>query len=154
MKKVLRFIGVFLFVVPLLYISVKAYGGDNQSPPTITKQEEIKISPELHKKFPMKSMHAKLSLSCVFCHEGQGNNPEEWEYVEEDACLSCHKTKKYLAERLAFMDTLKANPHNSIHDGTNLSCDECHNEHKPSINMCSECHQKEIKENIWMRKVP
>lgn len=154
MKKKLGVISIILFLLPILYISLNAFEGESNTLPSETKKEEIKITPELEQKFPVKAAHAKLSLSCVFCHEQQGNDPEEWESVEEDTCLTCHKSKEYLADRLAFMDTLKANPHNSIHDGPNLSCDECHNEHIPSENMCAECHEKEIKENIWMRKMP
>ena len=120
----------------------------------IAKEVEIKVTQEQKEKYPLKPIHASLSLKCVFCHEGQGHNVEEFKSVRETTCLECHGTKKKLAERLGFIDSIKANPHNSIHDGTRLACDECHNEHKPSTNMCSECHEKEIQTNIWMRQTP
>ena len=151
MKKTLKLLSVLFLAVPLLYISVKVYAGELTSPVTVVKQDEIKITQEQKEKFTIKMSHAKNSFDCVFCHEGQGTNPEEFEAPDEEVCLSCHKSKEYLAERLAFMDTLKANPHNSIHDGPNLYCDECHNEHKPSINMCAECHEKEVPS--WMKDV-
>lgn len=110
------------------------------------------ITPELKKEFPIKSHHENLSLSCTDCHEGQGDDPKNYKLVGDEGCLSCHKSKVALADRLKFMDALHVNPHNSIHDGPKLYCDECHNEHKPSTNMCLDCHSNEVK--LWMRKTP
>ncbi len=151
-KKTLILFGVFsIFSVIFLNAEV----AQTSAPKEVVKpQKEIIITEQIRKKYPLKSHHAELSLKCVFCHEGQGDNPEEFGLVEEEACISCHKSKKYLAKRLAFMDKLHVNPHNSIHDGPTLYCDECHNEHKPSVNMCAECHEKEIKTDLWMRKTP
>ena len=141
-KKILFSIGFFfIFSVMILF-------GDGNT----TISEQIKISPELKKEFPMKSHHAKLSFECIFCHEGQGDIPEEYEIPGDEGCLSCHKTKEFLANRLKFMDPLHVNPHNSIHDGPTLYCDECHNEHKPSTNMCLECHEHDVK--MWMKVTP
>ncbi len=114
----------------------------------------MKITPEIQRKYPIKDYHEKLSLNCLFCHEGQGENPEKFSAPDEKVCLACHKSKEYLAKRLEYMDTLKVNPHNSIHDGPTLYCDECHRSHTKPINMCAECHEKEIKEDLWMRKTP
>ncbi len=122
--------------------------GENISSPS------LKISPKIKKEYPIKSFHSSLSLDCIFCHEGQGSNPKKFSAPDEKVCLACHKSKEYLAKRLEFMDTLKANPHNSIHDGPTLYCDECHRSHKKSENMCAECHEKEIKQDLWMRKTP
>lgn len=141
-KKTLYSIGFFLFFGVMLLFA------NNES----SEAEKISITPELKKEYPMKSHHAELSLECIHCHEGQGNDPEEFTTPGDEGCLSCHKTKQFLADRLKFMDELKVNPHNSIHDGPNLFCDECHNEHKPSINMCSECHEHDIK--LWMKDTP
>ena len=155
--RVVKIIGALCFVIPLLYMSVAAYAGEKKvsSPAKEVKQEtKIVVTKEMEKKYPLKPIHGSLVLECVFCHEGQGNNAEDFEAPEETACLSCHKSKEYLAKRLNFMDSLKANPHNSVHDGPNLYCDECHREHKPSVNMCIECHEKEVKTNMWMRQTP
>jgi predicted CXXCH cytochrome family protein len=126
------------------------------SPQSTTKVEEVKIdiTKEMEEKYPLKPIHNSLAFECIFCHEGQGTRAEEFKAPQEKVCLSCHKSKEYLATRLEFMDTLKNNPHNSVHDGPNLYCDECHMEHKPSINMCTECHEREIKTNMWMRQTP
>lgn len=141
-KKTLLTIG-FFFIFSVVFLF-----GDS----TTTVSEQIKITPELRKEFPIKPAHSKLSFDCVYCHEGQGNNPKEFTMPGDKGCLSCHKSKIYLAERLKFMDNLHVNPHNSIHDGPRLYCDECHNEHKPSINMCAECHEHDVK--IWMKETP
>lgn len=122
-------------------------GGESSSP-----LKPVIIAPELREEYPLKSHHAKLSLECVFCHEGQGDNPREFKMIGDEGCLSCHQSKVHMAERLAFMDKLHVNPHNSIHDGPTLYCDECHNEHKPSTNMCTECHEHDI--DLWMRPTP
>lgn len=109
------------------------------------------ISPETKAKYYLKHEHKKLSLECIFCHENQGNDPEKYEAPEEEVCLSCHKSKDYLAERLSFMDVLKTNPHNSNHYGKRQTCDECHLEHEESYNMCVKCHESVLP--FWMGKV-
>ena len=66
---------------------------------TVSSSHSV-ISPELKEKFPIKSHHAKLSLRCTDCHEGQGENPENYKMIGDEGCLSCHKTKQHLADRL------------------------------------------------------
>lgn len=151
-KKTLLLLGVFsiLAVTSLLAGAINAPAPESSS----TSAKEIIITPEMEKQFPSKDHHAKLSLACIACHDGQGADPQEFTTPGDEGCLSCHKSKEYLAERLKFMDRLHVNPHNSIHDGPTLYCDECHYEHQPSVNMCSDCHEKEIETNIWMRKTP
>lgn len=141
-KKTLYIIG-FFFIFGVMYL----FGSSEKNTP-----KHILTTPELRKEFPMKPHHENLSFDCIHCHEGQGDNPKEYETPGDEGCLSCHKDKESLATRLKFMDELKVNPHNSIHDGPNLFCDECHNEHRPSENMCMECHQHEIE--IWMKETP
>lgn len=151
----LRLILGGFFLLSAIFLLMILTEGDNHA--FLLKEDKsiaIKVTPEQKDKYHLKKTHAGLSLECIFCHAEQGNNPEKFEAPEETVCLECHKSKQYLADRLAFMDTLKANPHNSVHDGPNLYCDECHREHEPSVNMCSECHLKEIKNNVWMRKTP
>lgn len=149
MKIILKIVGFLCFGLFLSYISLNVYAEEINS-----SQQVVKVTKELEKKYPLKPVHANLVFECVFCHEGQGSHAEEFTAPDEQVCLDCHKSKEYLATRLGFMDTLKSNPHNSVHDGPNLYCDECHNEHKPSVNMCAECHEKEIKENLWMKETP
>ncbi|RXJ69801.1 cytochrome C [Halarcobacter ebronensis] len=143
-KKTLILTGFFL-----IFSAILLFGNSIETIPG-----QIVVNPEVKKKFPIKSHHAELSFNCVHCHEGQGDDPEKFKTPGDEGCLSCHKDKQYLANRLKFMDPLKFSPHNSIHDGPTLYCDECHNEHKPSINMCSECHEHEINDKLWMKATP
>ncbi|MBN1839240.1 MAG: cytochrome c3 family protein [Campylobacterales bacterium] len=143
-KKTLFSIGVFLLLSAMSLIGSEAA--------TPSPAKEIPISAEMKEKFPIKAHHAKLSLKCTDCHENQGDNPENFKLIGDEGCLSCHKSKVYLAERLKFMDTLHVNPHNSIHDGPKLYCDECHFEHQKSDNMCLSCHSNDVK--LWMRETP
>lgn len=97
--------------------------------------------------YKIKSYHQKLQLECKHCH---GDGPkEEYEELEDESCLSCHKTKDLLADRLQFMDEFETNPHNSVHDGKSLSCYECHMSHEPSVNMCADCHNI----TTWMKEL-
>lgn len=141
-EKTLKVLG-FFFIFSVIYL----FGGSGN-----TTSSQIFVTPELKKEFPMKSHHDSLSLECIHCHTGQGDDPKEFQTPGDEGCLSCHKNKEFLANRLVFMDDLHVNPHNSIHDGPNLFCDECHNEHKPSINMCAECHEHDVE--IWMKETP
>jgi len=140
----LKFIAIFACLFLLHLFGADMPKGDLN----VTK---IVVSDELRAKYKIKPHHEHLSFDCVDCHQNQGDDPSKFKAIGDAGCLSCHKSKKLLAQRLKFMDTLKANPHNSVHDGPTLYCDECHNEHKPSTNMCSECHEHEVPQ--WMNGV-
>ncbi len=115
---------------------------------------KIEKKSELKKKFSIKKHHEKLSFDCIFCHEGQGDNPKDFFEPEEKVCLSCHKSKRYLAKRLGFLDTTGLNPHDSMHYGTSLSCDYCHHSHEESENRCLDCHHTpQTSEYLWKQKV-
>lgn len=131
-------------------ISNTLFGEENSSKSAIVSI--LEISDELRAKHKIKPHHAKLHFDCIHCHDNQGSDPVKFKNPGDEGCLSCHKSKKYMAKRTGFMDTLKANPHNSVHDGPNLYCDECHMEHSKPINMCDECHEAEVKQ--WMRPTP
>lgn len=142
-KKIFIFFGVFLAVI----LNLSA----NEAQKALA-DKNLGMTSELLEKYPIKDHHSVLMFNCLNCHADQGERAEDFKDPGERACLSCHKSKKYMAQRLAYMDLLKANPHNSVHDGPNLYCDECHREHKESVNMCDECHEREVK--LWMRKTP
>lgn len=118
----------------------------------ITSLADLNVTDELRAKHPLKPHHEKLSFTCLDCHEGQGNDASKFKSIGDKGCISCHGDKKKIAKRLEYMDLLKANPHNSVHDGPTLYCDECHNEHKKSTNMCTECHEHEVPQ--WMGVTP
>lgn len=96
-------------------------------------------------KYEIKPYHKALSLKCEHCHET--SEPKAGERLGDKVCLDCHKSKEFLATRLEYLG--KKNPHNSIHDGTNLSCYVCHSSHKPSQNMCKDCHNTKT----WMKEI-
>ncbi len=143
MKKV--FFGFLLIFTIFLYLNTQK----------VDFTLKIEEKSELQKKFPIKKHHERLSLDCIFCHEGQGYDPKEFFEPDEKVCLSCHKSKKYLAQRLGFLDITGLNPHNSLHYGTSLSCDYCHHSHEESENRCLDCHHTpQTSEYLWMQKVP
>ncbi|CAD7288167.1 hypothetical protein LMG7974_00867 [Campylobacter majalis] len=114
--------------------------------------QKVIITDEMRVKYPIKSHHEHLAFDCVDCHVNQGDDPSKFKNIGDNGCMSCHKSKQFMAKRLKFMDTLKANPHNSVHDGPTLYCDECHFEHQQSTNMCIECHEHEVPQ--WMGVTP
>lgn len=129
----------------MIFFAFNLFGGENNA-------TKLNITADLREKYPIKSHHERLSFDCIHCHDNQGNDPAKFKNPGDKGCLSCHESKEHMARRTAFMDLLDANPHNSIHDGPTLYCDECHMEHKKSFNMCDECHELEVKK--WMRVTP
>ncbi|CZE48117.1 cytochrome c3 family protein [Campylobacter geochelonis] len=95
--------------------------------------------------YALKNAHKDAKLQCFHCHEG--TDIKEYKEVKTDTCLTCHESKEKVAKRLYFLG--EKNPHNSVHDGANLSCHVCHNSHKPSFNMCNDCHNTKN----WMREI-
>jgi fumarate reductase flavoprotein subunit len=81
--------------------------------------------------------HLGKGLSCNGCHQ---ENPPATP-VKTDKCLSCHGPYDKLAEKTDGKGAV--NPHGS-HQG-DLSCDSCHNVHKPSVSYCSQCHDFELR---------
>lgn len=147
MKRVYALIGIFFFSLALVWANDNSSTSDNDA----KMKQVINISPDIMKKYPIKTHHQKLSFGCIHCHQGQGTAPEKLEAIGDEGCLSCHGSKLKIAARTGYMDLFHTNPHNSYHDGPTLSCDECHKEHEPSQNRCLECHTKEVPN--WMRKV-
>lgn len=99
----------------------------------------------LGNEFVIKPHHVDVKLKCTDCHKQA--NEKDYKALDSNACLTCHGTKEKLAKRLDFLKG--KNPHNSIHDNANLNCYTCHNEHKPSFNMCNTCHNTKT----WMKEI-
>jgi hypothetical protein len=138
-------LGIFVF-------SLVSLGAATKISTTLAHESTVvPITPELRKKYPIKPHHAKLSLDCIHCHDGQGTDPEKFETIGDEGCLACHGSKQKVALRTGFMDSFHTNPHNSFHDGLKYHCDDCHQVHQPSKNSCLECHEKELPN--WMKKV-
>lgn len=113
----------------------------------------------------LKPHHAKAGLVCTACH-GPGAAKGRFEPPETAACLTCHGDRAALIKRTAHLNkvveqkdyqtgkvtkvTKDTNPHSGHHDQGRLDCVECHREHRPSMNLCSLCHDTER----WMKPTP
>ena len=80
--------------------------------------------------------HAERGVACASCH--QETPPSK--AVPADKCLSCHGDYAKLKE---LTKDAKPNPHYT--HMLDQPCAECHKAHKPSVNMCQECHQFDFK---------
>lgn len=84
---------------------------------------------------PMKHKMAS-QMQCSVCHGTQTNFTKP----KSDSCIACHgpmgkiQTKKNTKDKY---------PHQSAHYGDTVECSVCHAEHKPSKDLCSNCHKVE-----------
>lgn len=76
--------------------------------------------------------HAQKGVNCVACHT---ETPPQ-QAVPTEKCQSCHGDFEAMKEKTK---NLSPNPHYT-HMG-DQPCGECHNAHKPSVNMCGQCHK-------------
>ena len=108
--------------------------------------------------------HSKSGIGCLECHqltaEQQKDNVTKFErkafktpldqrQYPNDFCLRCHGSYKEVAERTRDFQkkNLSMNPHES-HYGE-IDCSLCHKSHKPSVDLCSECHPAVVKKPGW-----
>ncbi len=91
----------------------------------------------LRGKMPLSHTHQLLGVSCTRCH-GLTRPPKP--AVGQD-CFVCHGDLEKLRARTS---GLKANPHDSPHEGKTLDCILCHHEHAPSEDYCAWCHTFEF----------
>jgi carbonic anhydrase len=83
----------------------------------------------------VKPYHDVLAGKCAACH---GESAPAT--VDKLLCAKCHGSPAEMAQTTAALTV--RNPHTSIHFGTSLLCEECHKEHRPSYNYCTEaCHR-------------
>lgn len=78
-------------------------------------------------------------ISCQLCHGASTPVAPP----DEKVCLSCHGTRDQLAQ-LTQPDprarNAEPNPHDSMHYGKDAPCTMCHNEHRPAVIYCNNCH--------------
>lgn len=108
--------------------------------------------------------HSQSGIGCLECHqltaEQQGENvskfqrkafkaPLDQRQYQNDFCFRCHGSYKEVAERTRDFQkkNLSMNPHES-HYGE-IDCSLCHKSHKPSVDLCSECHPPVVKKPGW-----
>lgn len=85
---------------------------------------------------PMKAHHFKVmgeKETCKTCHETEVPT----ERPNDKTCIACHGTMDKIPTKANKFDKF---PHDSDHYGNTLECTACHAEHKPSRDICSNCH--------------
>jgi hypothetical protein len=110
-----------------------------------------------------KPHHARAGLNCAMCH-GAGDT-RRYQPVDTKTCVTCHERTVLIRKTERVNKTVREknpvsglvetvvkdlNPHSGHHDRGRLDCFECHREHKPSKNLCAQCHDVER----WMRPIP
>lgn len=81
--------------------------------------------------------HTALGTACVDCHGME----KPTKPASADSCLACHGGDYETLAKTT--EKLDPNPHYT-HLG-DMPCSECHNNHKPSVNMCASCHNIDMK---------
>ncbi|GIU37888.1 cytochrome c3 family protein [Shewanella schlegeliana] len=76
-------------------------------------------------------------MNCRTCHTTKG----AFERPSDQACIDCHGGMHDIPTEPNRFDK---NPHNSHHYEDLLECMVCHSEHKPSKDICSDCHKVEF----------
>jgi len=99
---------------------------------------------------PSMNKHGDRGVTCQMCHEQEAYKP-----VPAEKCRSCHNGEDLAkrTERLNFTSKMKdaktgkikqhlalVNPHDSYHFGKTEDCNDCHRNHKTSVNDCAICH--------------
>ena len=76
-----------------------------------------------------------IGKDCKVCHD---NGIKQ--FPSDQSCLQCHDVDE-LAKKTARSEEDKwQNPHNNLHYGKDLPCQECHSEHKTKEPLCSSSH--------------
>ncbi|ABI73721.1 MULTISPECIES: cytochrome c3 family protein [Shewanella] len=76
-----------------------------------------------------------IGKDCKTCHD---NGIKQ--FPSDQSCLQCHDVDD-LAKKTARSEEDKwQNPHNNLHYGKDVPCQECHSEHKTKQPLCSNCH--------------
>ncbi len=109
---------------------------------------------------PSMSKHAQRGVQCTACHDRSSFKP-----APVSKCIVCHKQDELAkkTERLNFISKMKnqktgeikehmalINPHDSYHFGKTEDCNDCHREHRQSVNDCATCHDVKA----WGMKEP
>lgn len=140
---------ILLIISLLFFIYILNY--DDNQVKTVKLSDDIT---ELKEKYPIKPYHEKISLKCIHCHEGQGDEPMKFTYVDDEKCYECHGDERKIAQRTSYKNALFSNPHDSMHKNSNekIHCNDCHHAHEPSENSCAECHPSKAFQ--WMKEFP
>jgi len=97
--------------------------------------------------YAIDGIHKKLSLGCKECHREL--KQEDYSSAMKETCLTCHENYEKLKERtghLGHNNNVHASPH-----FTNIDCDICHKSHKPSQNLCLQCHGQQTMKQLIVK---
>ncbi|QYK07154.1 cytochrome c3 family protein [Shewanella zhangzhouensis] len=83
----------------------------------------------------------KGSKECKSCH---GVN-EPSQRPADNACQKCHNIDKLAAKTINSGHNEYENPHNNMHYGKRVPCQDCHGEHQTKEVMCNNCHEFNFK---------
>ncbi|MGX9462283.1 cytochrome c3 family protein [Shewanella sp. A14] len=76
-----------------------------------------------------------IGKDCKTCHD---NGIKQ--FPSDQACLQCHDVDDLAKQTARSEEDKWQNPHNNLHYGKDLPCQECHGEHTPKKPLCSNCH--------------
>ncbi|WP_394130786.1 cytochrome c3 family protein [Shewanella maritima] len=76
-----------------------------------------------------------IGKDCKACHD---NGIKQ--YPSDQACLQCHDVDELAKQTARSEEDKWQNPHNNLHYGKELPCQECHSEHETKQPMCNNCH--------------
>jgi DnaJ-class molecular chaperone len=69
-----------------------------------------------------------IGNDCKTCHDNGIS-----QFPSDESCLQCHDVARSEEDKWQ-------NPHNNLHYGKEVPCQECHGEHTPKEPLCSNCH--------------
>lgn len=97
--------------------------------------------------YAIDGIHKKLNLGCKECHSE--SKEEDYSNAMKETCFKCHESYEKLKERtghLGHTNNVHASPH-----FTNIDCDICHKSHKPSQNLCLQCHGQQTMKQLIVK---
>ncbi|MFV0480660.1 MAG: cytochrome c3 family protein [Campylobacteraceae bacterium] len=98
--------------------------------------------------YPLNGIHKKLDLTCTDCHKEE--KKEDYSNAMYGSCFSCHGTPAKLTESTGYLGHTN-NIHDSPHWGNQIACDTCHKAHKPTQNLCLQCHEQNVMKNLFVK---
>lgn len=98
---------------------------------TFTLAMPAVLSPAMAQTPAFMQRHASFGVGCPACHGADFAAP-----VPDATCLGCHGSHEELEARARHVTP---NPHAPHHVGA-VRCSQCHNEHRPSVLFCNQCH--------------
>ncbi len=99
-------------------------------------------------KYPISGIHNKLGLACADCHKEK--NKAEYSNSVNKGCSSCHGKPEEIADKTGHLGHLN-NIHNSPHWGNEINCNMCHKAHKPTQNLCLQCHEQDAMKRLIVK---